>query len=140
MKTEEVPREVKERIRNEAFRVVENNPETHLMATDLIQIAEAEYLRGQSEIAQLKEELSDSEKAIDDNFATYQRKLQKRDELLKQFAEALIKAKKVIQDWHDFNDRNAPDDGSEAWKIYERMAPEMKPITEVLTKYENRDK
>jgi len=64
-----------------------------------------------------------------------QQTIQKQSELLDEMAEALRKAKRLIQGWHDMNDGLALGEGSEAWKIYDRHAPEMKPINSVLEKY-----
>lgn len=47
---------------------------------------------------------------------------------------ALIKAKELIHTWHGIRDGKCPEiKGDPMWEIYERNAPEMREINELLT-------
>jgi hypothetical protein len=53
-------------------------------------------------------------------------------ELLAKLKEAV----QVIQAWHNMNERNE-DQAKRMWDIYYTMAPEMRPIRELLEKFPN---
>ncbi len=70
------------------------------------------------------------DKIIEENLANAKRIIKcwnTYDELL----EALIKAKKLIKDWHNMG---TEDMGDGLWTIYEEKSPEMQPINNAIKK------